>query len=230
MAGASIKRRRWSSDRAARKHARMSLKRFAPRPSRNIPEVSFTRTTWITTWDWSTVSVGGYYRAILPIFNQIQNYAEYTQLFNLYKIKGIKVTLLPRYGEVVAPASSTAGQTSYNNQFYVTWGQQQGNIVVPSGTYGSTTYNIMCENIYNIRTQKLDKPVSYFFRPNIAQSVGVSGAEIIRAPWLSTTDGVDVSHIGLLAMIHDANFAALEQPGFSVDLQYTFYFACKGTR
>lgn len=228
MAGAS--KRRSTYEGRERKRMRTSMKKAVARPSKQIPEVSFTRTTWIANWDWSTVSVGGYYRAILPLFNQIQNYAEYTQLFNLYKIKGIKVTLLPRYGEVVAPASSTAGQTSYNNQFYVTWGQQRGNVVVPTGTYGSTTYNLMCENIYNIRTQKLDKPVSYFFRPNIAQSVGVSGAEIIRAPWLSTTDGVDVSHIGLLAFIHDANFAALEQPGFSLDLQYTFYFSCKGTR
>lgn len=200
------------------------------KPSKNIPEVSFQRTAWVANWDWNTTTTGGFYRAILPLFNQVQNYAEYTQLFNLYKITGVKVTLLPRYGEVVAPASSTAGQTSYNNQFYLTWGQLKGNSLVPTGTYGATSYNIMAENVVGLKTVKFDRPVSYFFRPNIAQSVGVSGAEIIPAPWLSTTDGVDVPHIGMLAYIHDNNFAALEQPGFSLDIQITYYFKCKGTR
>lgn len=230
MAGAS--KRRSNYEGRARKRMRMAAKPMQMRPRKSIPEVSFQRTTWIATWDWNTTTTLGYYRAIVPNFSQIQNYAEYSQLFNLYKITGVKVTLLPRYGEVVAPSSSTAAQTSYNNQFYLTWGQQKGASLTPTGLYNSTTYNAMTENVVGLRTVKLDGPKSYFFRPNISMSLGSTGAEIVPSSkqWLSTTDGVDVPHIGILAFIHDANFAALEQPGFSVDLQYTFYFKCKGTR
>jgi len=229
MAGAS--KRSANGEYSASKRQRKSKSKKMRIP-KTIPELSFTRTSWVTNWDFNTTTTGGFYRAILPLFSQIQNYAEYAQLFNLYRIKGVKVTVLPRYGEVVAPASSTAGQTSYNNQFYLTWGKQNGNLLVPTGTYGATSYNIMAENISGLRTEKLDKPCSYFFRPNIAMDVGTAGVEIVPSAkqWLSTTDGADVPHIGVLAYIHDSNFAALEQPGFSVDLVYTFYFTMKGMR
>lgn len=228
MAGAS--KRRSTFEGRARKRMRMTKTKILRNVG--IPEATFKRHCWVSSWDWNTTTTAGFARLLLGQFNQITNYAEYAQLFDLYKITGIKVTLLPRYGEVGAPASSTGSLSAYNNQFYVTWGTQKGSFTVPTGTYGSSTFNILTEQMNGVRTQKLDKPVSFFYKPNISEDLTSTGAAIIPASskWLSTTAGVDVSHIGVVAMIHDSNFAALEVPGFSVDVLYTFNFKMKGQR
>jgi len=224
----AIKRRSTYGQRTsmAAKRARMASSRRtrSVRPTRNV--CSFQRKFWYQNWAFQTGSTPGYYRAFQPAFSALPTVGEFINTFDNYRIDRITVTFIPRYAQTSCDAQ-VAG-AGVNNQFYLTLGLDTENALTPSGIYSSTTMNQMLENVNRVRTVMLDKPVTISWRPKVLNSNSVSN-NAVWAPFISTLFPLQ-PHLGLLAFLHDANFAADAASGFSVDVMYDFKFTCRGQR
>lgn len=227
MAGSSYGVKRSGSRIGPRyKRRRMSIPSRGMRMS--IPVTKFKRTFWAANWAFSTASTIGFYRLVAPVFSDLPNVTEYTNLFDVYKVKGVKVTFVPRFGDVNVNADNTSTPVIYNNQMYLTVATNTTELTIPTGTYGNSAYNDMVQRGDDVKIFKLDKPVSYYFRPNVLNTAS-TGSSIMPCPWLSTSN-ITQNLLGSLCFVHDANFTALNNFGFSMDILYTYYFECKGAR
>lgn len=223
MAGASKRRR--SASRTANKRARTAMRYPL---SKSKCEATFSRTFNVGNWSFSTLTTAGFYRVIAPAFGDMPSVAEYQALFDVFKVTGVKITLVPRFGEVQLPAASTGALTAYNSQFNITVGLDRNSATAPTGTYGVSSFNDMCEKCDNVKTYKFDRPITYFYKPNVRSST-VASTSLGPCPWIST-DQVNDNQLGSRVYIHDNNFAANASIVPSIDLIYTFYFKCKGSR
>lgn len=190
--------------------------------------VSFKRTWFDSAWPFSTVTTAGYYRVFRPSFADIPNSGEYVSLFDNFSITGIKITFHPRVSDVTVGATTTTAITS--NQMYITMATdpETDPVIIPTGLYSNTTYNYFLERQAHPKTFKLDRPRSMFFRPKIAKDDN-NGREMRTPGWLSLQTSQNEPHSSLWAFIHDYNFSNTPPNGFGVDIQYTFYFKCKGS-
>lgn len=216
--------------RKARKYTRkMKMTRRLSPANRGV---SFKRTFFVSSWAFGTAATSDFWRRFTPRFSDMPNHLEYNAIFDEYKITGIKVTFHPRFGDTNLPinaASSTVG----NNQMYITIANASKEFEwVPAGTYNSTTYNLFLEEVGDkSRTIRFNKPVSLYFKPNIFEEVGGTtgyGYKHTKAPWLQISGSLQPSYHGMHAFIHDYNFTNLNISGFGCDIQYTYYFQCRG--
>lgn len=233
MAGASKRKRSWTKRDAMKRRKTDPSKYLLPTTyiKNAVPEAKFVIRQWITNWPFNTTTTGGFYREITPNLQQILNVPEYQVLFDMYIVDRIAVHVVPRFGDVVLPATGNTNQTiqTNNNQLYATIGKQTGRIVTPTGTYGSTSYNTFLANVNNPKMFKLDKPFTYSFKPHVTEEIASGRLSIKTQPWTSL-DAPDLPLIGCLMYISDTNFSAINTSFMGVDLHYTFYFRCKGSR
>lgn len=182
---------------------------------------NFKRTLYYSNWSFSTASTSGFYRLFSPSFGDLPNVSEYTALFDQYKVNAIKITFLPKFGSTDAGTVATPGQ----DQAYIHYYVDPYSVVGPTGTYGTTSFSAFLEaGNNNVKSKKLDKPVSVYFKPKIADQ-GISGQyKFIKCPWLSSSS-TTTSFRQVFAYITDANFAA--QTTVSVDVMMTYYFQCR---
>lgn len=194
--------------------------------------VAFKRTFFVQNWAFGTTATTDFWRRFSPRFSDLPNHLEYANLFDEYKITGIKITFHPRFGATNLPVNA-ANNTVGNNQFYITIANSSLEYeLIPSGTYSSATYNTMLEELGSkTRTIRLDKPVSLYFKPNIFEEIGGTtgyGYKHRPCPWLELKTGLSPQMHGMHAFIHDYNFSNANLQGMGVDIQYTFYFQCRG--
>lgn len=188
----------------------------------------FTRTFWAANWAFGTSTTAQFYRGIAPTFGDLPDYGQYANLFDTYKVKRVKVTILPRFGDCNINADNTSTPTIYNTQLYLTVAMNTTDLTIPTGTYNSATYNTMLERSESVRVYKLDKPITWSYKPNVLNST-TGGSAVIPCPWLSVTNNLQ-NLLGCYGFIHDNNFSFLNASGFSVDIMYTFEFECRGPR
>lgn len=194
-----------------------------------ITYASFKRSSWSVYWPFSTISTAGFYRTVSPTLSSLSNASEYTSLFDAYKVKKVTITFLPRFGETVIDAADDVPQTVNHNQFYMTVGTDRNNFTTPTGTYANSTYNDFLQRVDNVKVFKLDKPITYSYKPNIRASTA-GGESIIPCPWISTANANEPL-LGSMAFIHDSNFqGTYGLAGPAVDLIVTLEFVCKGNR
>lgn len=190
--------------------------------------ITIKRKWWSANWPFSTASTAGFYRAFAPTLGDIPNIAEYTALFDEYKVKTCKITFVPRFGEVSAAAISAGGTLStVNNQFYLTYGWDR-RLETPSGTYAASVYNTVLETIPDAKTAKLDKPVSITYTPVVVDSFTL-GESLQPCPWMSTRITSQPMQC-VYAFMHDANFGAVNGGAFSVDVLFEMTFQLKGQK
>jgi len=223
MAGASKRRRTYAA--SSRKRMRAAI---ASRSNPLVSYAKFKRTSWSVNWPFNTTSTAGFYRTIAPTLDTLSNVAEYSSLFDTYKVHKVIITFIPRFGETALDATDSGPQVTYNNQFYMTVGLDRNNFTTPTGTYANTTFNDFLQRVDNVRTYKLDKPFSYSYKPNIRASVN-GGTSVIPCPWISTTNTSEPL-LGSMGFIHDVNFTNLATAPPSVDLMVTLEFTMRGNR
>lgn len=181
--------------------------------------------TWKENWVFSTASTPGFRKYFAPTLADVSDNAQYIALFDEYRVNSITVTFVPRYGECVVPAYGTG--SALNNQFYLTVGFDRVQEVT-AGAYGAATYNGTWQQCEDVKMFKLDKPVSYTYKPRIIDNAS-GAAKTVKMPWLMTAV-TDSALIGIQAFIHDANFTGLSTSGFAVDVHYTFDIEFRGER
>lgn len=185
---------------------------------------SFLRRTWKENWAFSNASVAGYWRVFTPTFSDLNNAAEYTNLYDLYKVNAVKVTFTPRWDAAEAGTVAAPGV----NVPYLSWYTDPFSYTGPSGLYGSATYNSFLELANGrVKTRQMTKPISVYWKPRILDTSAVSN-QFPRCPWLSTSNVIQPMR-QLFAFMHDTNFAGAIA-GWSVDVTYTFYFQTKASR
>lgn len=194
--------------------------------------VAFKRTFQMPAWVFGTATTNDFWRRFTPRFSDMPNHAEYGNLFDEYKMTGIKITFYPRQLNLNQPTNGT-GAGTVNNQMYITIADASKEYeLTPTGTYNQNTYNSMLEELGSkTKTIPFDKPISLYFKPQVFEEVGgVTGVGYKQSPspWLQISSSLQPHHHGMHAFIHDYNFGNLNSAGFGTDVQYTFYFQCRG--
>lgn len=213
---------------ARRKRKAVYKKKRMPLISVANRGVSFKRIFFSTGWAFGTAATSDFWRKITPRFAELPNYLEYQSLFDEFKMTGIKVTFHPRFGSTFVGLNNATVQ---NNQMYITLSEStRDHEVVPSGSYSSATYNTFLEEFSSrSRTYKFDKPVSLYFKPTIYDETGTPfGTAHRKCPWMAIADSTQIRMHGMHAFIHDYNFTNVNAASFGCDIQYTFYFQCRG--
>lgn len=194
--------------------------------------VAFKKTFFVSSWAFGTAATSDFWRKFAPRLSDMPNHLEYNAVFDEYRITGIKITFHPRFAATNLPINAASSLVA-NNQMYITIANATKEYeLTPSGTYSSTTYNNMLEELGSkTRTIKFDRPVSLYFKPQIFEEVGGTtgyGYKHVKAPWLQLGTSLQPMYHGMHAFIHDYNFTNLNTSGFGCDIQYTFYFQCRG--
>lgn len=191
--------------------------------------VSFKRSWFADSWAFNNVTTPGFWRRFVPDFNDIPNHQEYRNLFDQYRVTGVKVTFHPRNLLVQAPAAGT-GLGPTNNQVYITYAANPNEDyqLIPSGLYSSANYNQFLEEMgSHAKTRALTRPISYYYKPRIISDEG-GGVNMKACPWIMCNSAGDPVLYGSHVWLHDYNFGALNSAQFGVDIQYTMYFQCRG--
>lgn len=220
---AGMKRKGRSSSSSRKKSRTTSLSNVGA-----LSESRFVRTLWSANWSFSTASSAGFWKVFSPQLSALQDWSQLSNVYELYKVHKVKITLIPRYGEVNAPAVDTGTLTAQNNQFYLTTTIDRFRTFAPSGAYGSSSYQAMLEyGGETVKVRPFIKPITITYKPSIQNSVSF-GNQITPCPWISTASG-DTPLIGCNAFMHDTNFSAVNLAGFSCDILVTYDFSMKGS-
>jgi len=205
------------------------MMRKVPKPISTASRgVSFKRQFWSSSWAFSSASTAGFYRRLANSFSNMPNWAEYSNLFDEFKITGIKWTFHPRFGEGILQTQLNAGPVTNQMYFDLVTDTKSDPTIVPAGTYSSSTYNTFLEKNANVKVHKFDRPVSLFYRPKIAVET-VTGLLEMRDPgWLTIQNNSGYVHYGGWAFFHDYAFGALNAGANGCDIQVTYYFKCRG--
>lgn len=219
----------------ARRTRRRTMRRSQPMRALIVTAnkgVSFKRTFFTTAWAFGTAATTDFWRRFTPRLSDMPNHLEFNAVFDEYKMTGIKITLHPRFAATNLPINAASSLVA-NNQMYITIANASKEYeLVPTGTYSSATYNNMLEELGSkTRTYRFDRPISLYFRPQIFEEVGGTtgyGYKHVKAPWLQLGTSLQPQYHGMHAFIHDYNFTNLNTFGFGCDVQYTYYFQCRG--
>jgi hypothetical protein len=187
--------------------------------------VSIKRTFYNGTWTFGTGAVTDFWKYNSYTFSNLPNVAEYTSLFDEYKINAIKVQYRPSYDSIEALSSDTTAGTQ-NTKVLVHTLVDPASTVLPSGLYGSTTLNAFLEN-GEVRTRDGNKPFTMFYKPKMFQGVNGSGtaARMVNPSWLRTSDTAPI-HYGHHVFIQSGN----NTTPMKYDIFVTYYFQCRGMK
>lgn len=220
-------RKRTRPMRASRrplKRARRSFNTSVPRGFKS-PTVSVKRTFYGGVWTFGTTSVNDWWRFNSYTFSNLPNVAEYTNLFDEYKINAIKVHYRPSYDTVEALTSDVNPGTS-NSKVIVHTLVDPASTVLPSGTYTSATLNAFLEN-GDVKTRDGNKAFTVFYKPKMFQGVNGAGtaARLVNPSWLRTSDPAAI-HYGHHVYIQSAN----NTTPMKYDFFITYYFQVRGMK
>jgi len=157
--------------------------------------------------------------------DDLVNFSDFTNLFEYYKITGVKLRWhLRRAPETdVLAAAATYPQLYYSK----TKSSYSGDIL--AGVGGAAISNMLEESNLQQRVLEPNRPVTVFIKPACAvnaftASLGTpSGAVLGRQPWIPTADGGGTNWYGLKFIIDE-----LRSPAQFVDVTCTYYMQFKG--
>lgn len=122
--------------------------------------------------------------------NDVPNHTEFTNLYRLYKINGIRVRFIPNVTSVPADANANATIDQI----------MQCSIYDPTVAPTTVLTTAALEQYQNLKIKTLlhDKTTSYYFKPKIPVDAAASTSSLFtdkKAGWLSTSDAA-VPHYG----------------------------------
>jgi len=154
------------------------------------------------------------------------NYTEFTNLYDQYKIVGVKLKLIPYQTDATTAAapSSLAGQPSFLIHSVIDYDDNTAVSASNTGADAMRQYpSYRCSNIY----ARHGKPWSRYLRPKIAREVYrtpvLTGYESAKMPWLDS-DYADVSAYGLKLLFEVVSGGAAAQLMFKAEVTYYLRF------
>lgn len=200
IASAAAKRRKSSSAEAYKPYG---LSRHIQPVRESV--LKFQRTFWSQYFIPSTVSTNNFWQYFSTSLSAMPDVAEITNLFDQYKITGVKYTFVPKFTEFAGSDATTAGTTNRGCGF-LSIANDPYSATAAAGTYGSSSYNQFAENA-SVKVYPGTKPVTVFFKPCI-NDPQATGTVRRPCPWLQTTNTAE-SMYGFHAYFHDSNFAGI---------------------
>lgn len=195
---------------------RVFRKKTIPRAPSNM--LLYKRRYSIQTLAPNALATAGFWQYYTFQPSVLPNWSELASLFEFYKLAAIKYTYYPKYDSVDA---ATAAPIVYG-----TYQVNPTSTLVPTGTYNRTTLNNLMEN-FNTKTVRLDKPISIYYRPKLADDINtVTGVKFIN-PMIATSTGGNQFFRGHHMFFHDANFSSTGLAAFTCEQVVTVYFKLK---
>lgn len=222
----ALKRTRAQATRPRKKRV-MNRKRRVPRGLRTSI-VTCKRQFRHSFWQPSTAATLDFWKIFWFKLNDLPSSAEFTALFDEYRINGIKVVFRPRFDNFSGNDTTDTTLPGVTNQSGVNLHicKDPRGVISPSGVYGPSTLNAMFEHD-NIRSYNGNKAISVYYKPTVVNTVDGSAAKYTYAPWLSTAYP-GLNHFGFSAFAQDINFSGTF--GQSWDIFVTYYMQFRGMK
>lgn len=219
----------YKKKRTYRKKRTYKRKMRIPRRLPKDGTVLIKRTAWQFNWTLGTATTTDFWKYQGFNLQQLPSWAEITNLWDRYRIAGVKVTFRPRYDSFAGndtTDTTTPGITNLQGS-YVHIINDPYSAVTPSGTYNTTTLNSFLEQ-GNVRSYQGTRPFSFYVKPTVDVTLnGVAQARRAKAPFVNTTQA-NFAHYGYHAFQQDINMTGAS--GQSFDIFYTFYIVCTKLR
>lgn len=191
------------------------------------PFMTTERTFWLQLWSPSTATTAGFWQYWVTSLQQLPNYAQYTSVFDKYKINSIKFSFRPRYDnfagndttDVTLPGTTAQGGTNMHVIIDPT------SNVTPSGIYDAANLNVFLEN-GRVRSYTGNEPIEVLVKyPCVAEDTNTTAnARYERSKWYST-NLPGVQHRGLHAFLQDTNLTGVFNQAFDVFVTMNVSFA-----
>lgn len=199
-------------------------KRMSIARSPAMPMIKIKRTTVGGAWTAGTASVGDFWRYYQPNVSQFNNFGEFSALFDMYKVNGIKYTFYPRYdsidGNPTTFTNTTVKMLTCVDPF---------TSLVPTGVYGTATMNVLMEQS-GLKVRNGLRPVSVYFRPQVEIPSNVGGG-VTYTPsskvWINTSS-TGVPFRGFHVAIATNNLST--PSGLVYDVYITWYITFKNLK
>lgn len=223
------KRRRPSG----RRMRRMTKKRRIVRRRRvRGARLNVKRTFWVENWTPNTTTTNGFWRYYQTSIGVMPSIAEFTAMFDQYRINAVKITFRPRFDNFGGNDTTDTTLPGVTNQagcmMHVC--KDPYSVVGPTGTYTSANLNAFFEQ-GNVRTYTGNRAFSVYYKPTINKTVdgagGSNNVERARAPYINSNN-IQVVHNGFHVFAQDVNLTGTF--GQSFDVYITYYMTWKNLR
>lgn len=220
--------------RAPVKRRRMFKRSRVRRPIYSKPSsnnfMTVQRKFYVGSWTPGTASTSDFWRYVTVSLAVLPSVAEFTSLFDSYRIKSFMYEYRPRYDGFDGSNTTDVVPPGITNQsgcmMHVMIDPRSH--TVPSGVYNSTTINSFLEN-GKVKSFNLNKPVKVLVKYPMIQHQGGVGAlnQRILAPWIQT-DSTSTSHYGFHVFMSDVNMTG--SFGQTVDIFVTLNLQFKAQK
>lgn len=219
-----MRRMRYRRRSMRRRFVRKVRRTFRKTRSANI--VQAKRTILYDSWLPNTASTNGFWRYLIFTLNDIPSVSDFVNMFDLYKIKAIRINFVPKYDSFGGNDTTDTTAPGLTNN----WGIQPhvivdpNSTVSPSGVYGVLNYAGFAEN-GNVTQHAGNKPFSVYFRPRVMDTVGGVSATPRISPWIQTSQ-ITLNHRGVHVYMTDFNFSgtAFSNQGYNMFVTYYLQF------
>lgn len=187
------------------------------------PYFRVVRTSYIFNWTFGTAATADFWRYFQGVLNDLPDVSQYQQVFDEYRIGGIKYTFRPRYD------NSENGNVLPLGYAHII--RDPTSTITPTGLYTQSNVNTFLQN-GAVKSYTLNKPFSIYYKPKIYDVVGTSGSSsqrIINAPFLRLDTDTGVQHRGFHIFLQNNNMTAANS-SLQLDVYVTFYLTFRGSR
>lgn len=188
------------------------------RPGRVI---NVKRTLALDAWSFADTSTSGFYRYnSFNMGNGFNNFGEFQNVFDEFRVNACKWTYVPRFTTV---APTDISPTVLSNEFQFHYCIDPATTTAATGTYSRGTLNSFLQQ-GNTKTLRGTRTVTIYYKPMVeGQLFGTGTAAYVRkCPWLKTSEtGIDLR--GHYAFINQSNFAAPSAVNMVYDVYLTVY-------
>lgn len=200
-----------------------------PRSLTSGAVVNVKREFWYTTFTPSTAST----TLFCPYWNvslaALPDYTKYTNLFDLYKFNGFKLTFRPRFTMGTQAAQAVPISSSTNYQQWVTVCTDPAQIQ-PTGVYGSATLNTLMSTGKS-KTHNGNRVFSVYTKAYSLATSATDGvlSEPVRGKWTRTSDYAQ-AYYGVYTYFWDNMFDSTMLSQGAYDIFVTAYIQFKNPK
>lgn len=197
------------------------------RNPRYLPSIQIKRTFYNGIWQPAVTTTNDFWKYYQYTLSNMPDQAQYTSIFDQYKITGVLTTFIPRFDNFDGSNRTTVGTTN-SSGVALSIINDPYTVVSPSGTYTSANYNTFAEQ-GRVRLYEAGKTITVYSKPTIANTLLSGSNQLVKAPWLQTSNNLTV-HYCFHAFAHDHNFSGSFMTSQAWDVYTTFYISFRGMR
>lgn len=211
------KKRVYRKKRPVKRYRRKYSKRI-PRSLGNSQQKVFYYTRYASLGTIAYVSGSTQYGGSVFSLDQLPNYSDFTNLYDFYKIKGIKISFIPTANVTLGTNTATNGLTLYNNRIFT---------VIDYNDAGVPTSIDELREYKNCKWSPYNRIHKRYFSPNpLADATDDSTISLQNKPWVPTTNyNMDYYAIKWAIETSTSTVGAL-----LYKIEAKFYIACKSPR